>query len=99
MRFYRTDTEAELSFLRERCIAAGALDAVVSSHWSDGGKGAVDLAESIIKATDHPSDFKFLYDVNLSIEEKIETICREMYRADGIEILRTYSFSTSFFLF
>eukprot|EP01147_Barroeca_monosierra_P005100 gene5100-141_t len=86
---FATDTEAELSFLRERCIAAGALDAVVSSHWSDGGKGAVDLAESIIKATDHPSDFKFLYDVNLSIEEKIETICREMYRADGIEILPT----------
>ncbi|EGD77864.1 MTHFD1L protein [Salpingoeca rosetta] len=84
---FATDTEAELNLLRERCVAAGALDAVVSSHWADGGKGSVDLARALIKATDEPSNFKFLYDTELSIEEKIETICREMYRADGIEIL------------
>lgn len=50
------------------------------------GEGAKALAEAVVKAAEQPSDFSFLYDVSLSIEEKIETICKEVYRASGISI-------------
>ena len=54
------------------------------------GEGAKALAEAVVKAAEQPSDFSFLYDVNLSIEEKIETICKEVYRASGISISGAY---------
>lgn len=52
------------------------------------GAGAKDLADAIVKATQEQADFKLLYGLDLSIEEKIEKICKDVYRADGIEILR-----------
>jgi methylenetetrahydrofolate dehydrogenase (NADP+)/methenyltetrahydrofolate cyclohydrolase/formyltetrahydrofolate synthetase len=61
------------------------MDAVVSRHWMEGGKGAIALAEAVIKACDKPSNFKFLYPLDVSIKEKIETIAREIYRADGVD--------------
>lgn len=50
------------------------------------GAGAKALAEAVVKATEQPADFKLLYELDLSIEEKIEKICKEVYRADGISI-------------
>eukprot|EP00198_Chlamydomonas_reinhardtii_P004352 XP_001693688.1 10-formyltetrahydrofolate synthetase [Chlamydomonas reinhardtii] len=67
---------------------SGASAAVICAHHGLGGAGAVDLAEAVVAATAGPKpDFKFLYDVNISIKEKIETIAREMYHAAGVEYL------------
>ncbi|KAG5221284.1 tetrahydrofolate synthase [Salix suchowensis] len=71
---FSSDTPAELALIREEALAAGADAAVVSNHWAEGGAGA------------HTSDFKFLYDLDLPIEEKISIICKEIYGADGIDL-------------
>jgi len=79
------DTDAEVEVVRKHALASGAEDAVMSNHWAEGGAGAVKLAEAVIKACEQPSDFKFLYDLDMSIKDKIETICKEIYHADGVE--------------
>jgi formyltetrahydrofolate synthetase len=85
--FFSTDTPAEVEIIRQAALEAGAMDAVVSTHWMDGGAGALKLAEAVIKAAGKPTQFKFLYPLELSIKEKLEIICKEIYGADGIEIL------------
>jgi len=80
-----TDTEAELSLVCRVATAAGAEDAVVAEHWSEGGAGAETLGEAVIKACQQPNNFHFLYPVEASIKEKIECIAREMYGAAGVE--------------
>jgi formyltetrahydrofolate synthetase len=82
---FATDTPAEVEMVRKAAIEAGAMDAVVSRHWMEGGKGAVALAEAVVKACEKPSNFHFLYPLNISVKEKIETIAREIYRADGVD--------------
>jgi len=82
---FATDTQAEVELVREAALKAGAMDAVVSNHWMYGGKGAIALAEAVVKACDQPSNFKFLYPLEVSVKEKIETIAREIYRADGVD--------------
>lgn len=61
---------------------------MVSNHWSEGGAGAVALAEATVATCEAPStsSFKFLYDLDLSINEKIESIAKNIYGADGIEL-------------
>jgi methylenetetrahydrofolate dehydrogenase (NADP+)/methenyltetrahydrofolate cyclohydrolase/formyltetrahydrofolate synthetase len=63
------------------------VDAVVSTHWMDGGAGALALAEAVVKASQLPSHFRFLYPLDIPIKEKIEIICREIYGADGVDFL------------
>ncbi len=82
---FSNDTPAEVELVRQAAIAAGAMDAVVSTHWMDGGKGSIKLAEAVIKAASRPSHFKFLYPLEISIKEKIETIAKEIYGADGVD--------------
>jgi formyltetrahydrofolate synthetase len=82
---FANDTPAEVEMVRHAAIAAGAMDAIVARHWMEGGKGAVELAEAVIKACEQPSNFKFLYPLELSIKEKIEIICKEIYGADGVD--------------
>jgi formyltetrahydrofolate synthetase len=84
---FKDDTDAEVELVRQAAAEAGAEDAVVSTHWTNGGEGAVKLAEAVIKAAEKPSNFKFLYPLELSIKEKIEIICKEIYGADGVEYL------------
>jgi methylenetetrahydrofolate dehydrogenase (NADP+) / methenyltetrahydrofolate cyclohydrolase / formyltetrahydrofolate synthetase len=84
---FKDDTDAEVELVRQAAAEAGAEDAVVSTHWTNGGEGAVKLAEAVIKAAEKPSNFKFLYALELSIKEKIEIICKEIYGADGVEYL------------
>lgn len=84
---FATDTEAEVELVREAALSAGAEDSVATTHWMDGGAGAVALAEAVIKAAEKASSFEFLYPLNLSIKEKIDTICKEIYGADGVEYL------------
>jgi methylenetetrahydrofolate dehydrogenase (NADP+) / methenyltetrahydrofolate cyclohydrolase / formyltetrahydrofolate synthetase len=82
---FANDTPAEVELVRQAALEAGAMDAVVSTHWMDGGAGSVALAEAVIKAAEQPSDFKFLYPLEMSIKEKIEIICKEIYGADGVD--------------
>jgi len=82
---FATDTPAEVEIIREASMKMGAMDAVVSTHWADGGAGAKKLAEAVIKAAEKPSHFKFLYPLEETIKAKIGTIAREIYRADGVD--------------
>jgi len=82
---FATDTPAEVELVREAALKMGAMDAVVSTHWADGGAGAKKLAEAVIKAAEKPSHFQFLYPLDETIKNKIETIAREIYRADGVD--------------
>ncbi len=82
---FATDTPAEVELVREAALQMGAMDAVVSTHWADGGLGAKKLAEAVVKAAQKRSNFQFLYPLEMSIKEKIETIAREIYRADGVD--------------
>ena len=80
------DTATEIDHVIHRCKELG-VQVAVSRHWAEGGKGALHLAEEVIKAVeDGKSNFKPLYNWELSIEEKIETIARKIYGADGIEL-------------
>ncbi len=82
---FTSDTAAELEFVRQAAVKAGAEDAVVSEVWAKGGAGGAKLAEAVVKACDKPSKFKFLYPDDMSIKQKIETVVREIYRADGVD--------------
>ncbi len=84
---FKDDTSAELDMVRRAAIEAGAEDAVVASHWMNGGEGAVALAEAVVKAAEKPNNFHFLYPLEMSIKEKIEMICKEIYGADGVDYL------------
>lgn len=82
---FADDTQAEVELVREAALEAGAEDSVVSRNWMEGGAGAAALAEAVVKAVEKPSDFKFLYPLDWSIKKKIETICKEIYGADGVD--------------
>jgi len=81
---FPTDTEAEWAAIKEAAIKAGAVDAVVTKNWAEGGDGAVGLAEAVVRAADRPSDVKPFYPLDLSIKEKIERIVRHVYGADHV---------------
>ncbi|CAG8774356.1 11214_t:CDS:2, partial [Acaulospora colombiana] len=78
-----SDSPAELELIRSRSVEAGADAAVVSSHWALGGAGAKALAEAVVAACEGQSQFKFLYELDIPIVQKIETIAKEIYGADG----------------
>ncbi|KAF8354903.1 hypothetical protein PRIPAC_96526, partial [Pristionchus pacificus] len=83
---FATDTVAEIELVVKKAKAHGALHAVVSEHWSDGGEGAIALAEAVIDACNAKSNFRFLYPMEMALDKKIETIAKEIYGADGIEL-------------
>ena len=78
------DPVAELEWVRERSKAVGAVEAAVSTHWAEGGKGAVDLAKAVVRATAVTSMFRPLYDVAWPIKKKIQTIAMQMYGASAV---------------
>src|SRR5579862_7171755 len=82
---FKDDTDAEVDLIRRLSIAAGAEDAVMSNHWALGGAGAVNLAHAVVKACQKKGNFHFLYPLEMSIKDKIETIVREMYGGSGVE--------------
>jgi Formate--tetrahydrofolate ligase len=83
----RTDSDAELDTIRVAALEAGADAAVPSWHWGEGGKGAIELAKAVVEACNSDKrSFRYLYDLNTSIEEKIDVISREIYGANGIEL-------------
>ena len=82
---FKDDTPAEIELVKKLAKAAGAEDAVVSNHWAEGGAGAVELAHAVVAACKKPSQFKFLYPLEMTIKQKIETIVKEMYGGSGVE--------------
>jgi formyltetrahydrofolate synthetase len=84
---FTDDKPAEVELIREAALKVGAVDAVICTHWKEGGRGAVALAEAVVKAAEMPSHFQFLYPLELSIKEKIEKICTEVYGAAGVDYL------------
>jgi len=82
---FPTDTDAEVALVKKIADEAGAEAAVMSDHWARGGAGAIELAEAVVDACQKPSNFRFLYPLDLPIKEKIEIIAREVYGADGVE--------------
>jgi methylenetetrahydrofolate dehydrogenase (NADP+)/methenyltetrahydrofolate cyclohydrolase/formyltetrahydrofolate synthetase len=83
-RFF-TDTDAEIEAVRQAALAAGALDAIPATHFADGGAGAVDLAKGVLEACKEPKpDFKLLYGLDGTVQNRIETIAREFYGAKDV---------------
>jgi len=82
---FPTDTEAELMLLGEKCRALG-INVALSDVWARGGAGGLELAREVVRLCEQRSNFKFAYDCDAGIEEKLETICRRIYRADGVEL-------------
>jgi formate--tetrahydrofolate ligase len=80
--FY-TDTKAEIAVIKRNAEAAGARVAV-SEHWLKGGDGALEFTDAVIDACNEPNDFKFLYELDMPLGKRIETIAREIYGADGV---------------
>jgi len=81
---FPTDHASEHAAIREIAEGAGARCAV-SSHFTDGGRGAAELAEAVAEAADEPSEFRLLYPDEASLRDKIETIATKVYGADGVE--------------
>lgn len=83
---FDTDTEAEMKVIEEEALSAGAEAAVPANHWAEGGAGAVDLAKAVVEASSKPKNFKFLYDLEGTAQERIEKIGKEMYGAEKVEL-------------
>jgi formate--tetrahydrofolate ligase len=79
-----TDSEIEVAYIKERCEKMGA-DFALSEVWAKGGEGGMELGKKLLEVMENKkSNFKPLYSVEDSIESKIETICKEIYGADGV---------------
>uniref|UniRef100_A0A8C6X0M4 formate--tetrahydrofolate ligase n=1 Tax=Naja naja TaxID=35670 RepID=A0A8C6X0M4_NAJNA len=83
---FRTDSSAEINLVCEIAKQSGAFDAVPCRHWSEGGRGAMELAEAVKRAANQQSNFKYLYDLELPIVEKIRIIAQKIYGAQDIEL-------------
>ncbi len=82
---FKTDTQAEIDLVRRVAKEAGAEDAVLANHWAEGGAGAAELGKAVIAACGKESNFQFLYPLDVSIKQKIETIVKEVYGGSGVE--------------
>ncbi|HTW25204.1 MAG TPA: formate--tetrahydrofolate ligase [Candidatus Baltobacteraceae bacterium] len=82
---FQYDTPAEIELVRKKAIEAGASDAVMANHWAQGGLGAVELGKAVIAACEKPSNFEFLYPLDIPIKKKIETIVQKIYGGSAVE--------------
>ncbi len=83
---FPTDTAEEIAYISGKCADLGA-EVALSQVWAKGGEGGEELAHKVIKAAEAPSEFKFLYQDDISLQDKIAIVCQEIYGADGV----TYS--------
>jgi len=84
---FPTDSEHELALARRSAVEAGAFAAVTTDQHARGGEGARDLAAAVVEASSTPSDFRFLYQLDRPIKEKIAAIATQVYRAGAVEYL------------
>jgi len=80
---FPTDTDAEMALVIEKCRALG-VNTVESQVWAKGGEGGEELAKEVVRLCEEPNNFEFAYGLEGSIESKIETIAKRIYRADGV---------------
>ncbi|PIM79033.1 formate--tetrahydrofolate ligase [Fusobacterium pseudoperiodonticum] len=79
-----TDTDEQIDMIEKFCNERG-VEVSLCEVWAKGGEGGIDLAEKVLKAIDNnKAEFDYFYDINLTIKEKIEKICKEIYGADGV---------------
>ncbi len=81
---FPTDTEAEIELARKKCEEYGA-NLAISDVWAKGGAGGEELAKEVVRLCETESNMEFVYDLNLSIQEKIESIAKKVYGADGVD--------------
>ena len=81
---FPTDTSAELALVERKCNELG-VNVALSEVWAKGGEGGRTLAEEVVRLCDQPSDFRFAYDVECSIEDKLNAIATRVYHADGVD--------------
>lgn len=80
---FPTDTQAELKLVEEKCRELG-VNVALSEVWAKGGEGGIALAEEVIRLCEEENDFTYSYDLDLSIEEKLEAIVKKIYHGDGV---------------
>ena len=80
---FHTDTKEEIAMVRKAAEAAGARCAA-STHWANGGDGALELADAVMDACEDTNDFKFLYPIEMKLRERVEKIAKVVYGADGV---------------
>ncbi len=80
---FHTDTKDEIAMVRKAAEKAGARCAL-STHWADGGDGALELADAVIDACNEKSKFKFLYPMEMKLRERVARMAKEVYGADGV---------------
>jgi len=80
---FHTDTKDEIAMVRKAAESAGARCAV-STHWADGGDGALELADTVKEACEEDNEFKFLYPMDMKLRERVDKIAKVVYGADGV---------------
>ena len=80
---FPSDTDAEINYIIERCKELG-VRTVLSTVWADGGKGGEDLAKEVVALCEEKNDFAYSYELDTTIEEKIEAIVKKIYGGDGV---------------
>ena len=83
---FPTDTRAELDLVERRCNELG-VNVALSEVWAKGGEGGRALAEEVVRLCDQPNHFRQSYELDLTIEEKLEAICKKIYHADGVQLV------------
>ena len=81
---FPTDTDEEIEFITEKCKELG-VNVVLSNVWAEGGKGGETLAKEVVKLCEQPNNFKFAYDGDLPLKQKIEAVVTKIYRGKGVE--------------
>jgi methylenetetrahydrofolate dehydrogenase (NADP+)/methenyltetrahydrofolate cyclohydrolase/formyltetrahydrofolate synthetase/formate--tetrahydrofolate ligase len=82
---FKYDTPGEIALLQRLAEETGAYATVPTNHWAKGGEGSIALAEAVVSACDQPGNFQFLYPLDASIKQKIETIATRVYGASGVD--------------
>ena len=82
---FPTDTQKELDLVAEECRKYG-VNVAISEVWGKGGEGGLALAEEVVRLCEEPNDFRFSYDTELSIREKLDAIATKIYHADGVTL-------------
>jgi formyltetrahydrofolate synthetase len=78
---FKDDTDAEIALVRRRAKETGAFDVAESRVWMEGAAGGAELARAVVAACEQPTNFQFLYPLDVPIKEKIEAVAKEIYRA------------------
>ena len=81
---FKKDTDAEIEFVKDFCKEKG-VEVSISKGFAEGGAGATDLAEKVVAACEKESNFHCLYDINMSVYDKLDIIAKEIYGADGVD--------------